>query len=308
MKILSLLPSATEICYALGLDEELAGVTFECDHPPEARGKRIVSRASWPVDDITDPSDIDVAVGEKVAAGEPLYRIDEDLVRSIGPDLILAQDLCRVCAVPSGEVTEALDKLGCAAEVVSLDPHNLDEVVAGIERVGEAAHRKERGEALAAGLRRRIAAVVERAAALAPVGALALEWADPPFVGGHWIPEMIAKAGGADVLGVPGQPSRRASWDEIAAAAPEVVVFMPCGYGLDEAAAQAGELFARRPFASTPAARSGRVVAVDASAYFSRPGPRIVKGLEILAWALHPGAFPAPPPDAARVVPGGGPG
>jgi iron complex transport system substrate-binding protein len=301
MKIVSLLPSATEIVYALGLESALVGVTEECDWPPEARTKRIVSRSSVPIAG-SSPAEIDDVVATTVATGYPLYRIDDYAIRSIRPDVILAQDLCRVCAVPSGQINEALARLGCSAEVVSLDPGTLDDVIDGIDDVGRAAGREAEAEVVTDRLRARAHKIAERTAALRPVPTLALEWPDPPFSGGHWIPEMVRLAGGRDVLGREGEPSRRVSWDAIADAAPEVIVYMPCGFGLEDAAAQAGELFRTEAFASTPAAQEGHVFAVDASSYMSRPGPRLVDGLEILAWALHPDTWPHQPADRVRRV------
>lgn len=302
VKIISLLPSATEIVYALGLEDDLAGVTFECDYPPGASAKPVISTTSLPSAATSSPSDIDAAVREKVSAGEALYRIDEDAVRRIQPDVILAQDLCRVCAVPSGQVTAALEVLGCDAQVVSLDPSGLDDVIAGIDEVGRATGTGERAARIGARLRARVDAVRATAGALDKGPTLALEWAEPPFLGGHWVPEMIDAAGGRDVLGTPREPSRTTTWEEIAAAAPEVIVFMPCGYDLEGALGHVDELFDNPIFASLPAARRGRVYAVDASSYFSRPGPRIVDGLEILAWVVHPEAFPAPPRGTAERV------
>jgi iron complex transport system substrate-binding protein len=299
VKILSLLPSATEIVYALGLEDALEGVTHECDHPAGARTKPVVSTTSLPPLDDATPAEIDVLVSDSVARGEPLYRIDEDLVRDIRPDLILAQDLCRVCAVPSGQVADALQMLGSSAQVISLDPHGVDDVIGGIETVGRTTGVPERAAAVAGELRDRVAAVEARARDLRPVRTLALEWPEPAFVGGHWVPEMIRLAGGIDVLGKEGAPSRRATWSEIGESAPEVVVYMPCGYGLPDAEKQARDLRGRGMF------EEARLYATDASSYFSRPGPRIVDGLEILAWCLHPDAFPAPQPGrAARIFDG----
>jgi iron complex transport system substrate-binding protein len=295
MKIISLLPSATEMVYALGLEEALEGVTFECDYPPSARGKPVVSSPALPIQEDRSPSEIDRLVAERVAQGQPLYVLDEERIRNIQPDLILAQDLCRVCAVPSGQVLEALQKLGCSAEVISLDPNSLDEIIDGLGVVGRATGKLGRAEALMVELRERIEKVEALARDLPRLRTLALEWLDPPFTGGHWIPEMIAIAGGEDVLARPGERSRRATWAEIRGGAPEVVVFMPCGYDLAGATVQAECLWEVPEFRSTPAARSGRVYAVDASSYFSRPGPRIVDGLEILAWAIHSDVFPEPP-------------
>lgn len=304
MRIVSLLPSATEITYSLGLEDALCGVTSDCDYPPEVAQKPVVSRSSLPVDGETSPQEIDRLVRGSLAEDEPIYQLDRGRIQQIQPDLILAQDLCRVCAVPSGHVTEALDVIGCRAQVISLDPHTLDEVIAGIEEVGRATGRNDPAVEVADDLRNRVRAVGSRAARFDRVRTLALEWADPPFSGGHWIPEMVRLAGGEDVLGIEGAASRTLSWDEVCSAAADVVVFMPCGYGLAEAAEQGRELYGIEGFERIPAARRGAVFAVDSSSHFSRPGPRLVDGLETLAWILHPEAFPKPPPGRVeRVAP-----
>jgi iron complex transport system substrate-binding protein len=302
MKILSLLPSATEIVYALGLEDDLVGVTSDCDYPPEAAQKPLISRTALPVDDASPPGEIDRLVTEQVARGEALYTIDAEAVARIQPDMILAQDLCRVCAVPSGQVEDALAKIGCQAEVLSLDPSTLDDVIDAITEVGSRTERDERAARLVAGLRARVAAVQVATRGLDRPATLALEWLDPPFVGGHWVPEMVERAGGRALIADAGQPSQRVQWDEIATARPEVVVFIPCGYGLGPALEQARHLLAVPEIAGSPAGRAGRVLAADASSYFSRPGPRLVSGLEALAWALHPEAFGPPPPGRMALV------
>jgi len=299
MRIVSLLPSATEIAYSLGLDDYLCGVSSDCDYPPAVMDKPVVSVSALDIDDETSPAEIDELVRASVAQDEPIYRLDPALIRELQPDLILAQDLCRVCAVPSGDVTEALEVIGCRADVVSLDPHSLDEVMAGVEEVGRATGRSDVAAEVTARLRERVQDVTSRAAGLERIRTLALEWPDPPFNGGHWVPEMIRLAGGDDVLGIEGTPSRTLSWHEVASAAPDVIVYMPCGYGLDEAARQVSHLYRVDEFAATRAATIGAVFAVDSSSYFSRPGPRLIDGLETLAWILHPDVFPEPP--AGRV-------
>jgi iron complex transport system substrate-binding protein len=296
MKIVSLLPSATEIVYGLGLGEALVGVTDECDFPPDAVTKPVVTRSTLPQGRIQTPAEIDAAVRERVQSNGQLYVVDTELLRRERPDFILTQDLCRVCAVPSGEVKRALDELGLPeAQVVSLDPNTLDDVVAQLEAVGRVLDREERAAELASSLRQRIARVKETAKRVPTVSVCCLDWSDPPFAAGHWIPEMVEAVGGAAVLADKGEPSRELAWHEVRVAAPEVVVFMPCGYYLEEAEEEAGTLLAHPEFADTPAARNGNVFAVDATSFFSRPGPRLVDGLEILAWAVHPEAFPEPP-------------
>jgi len=231
--------------------------------------------------------------------GEPIYVLDKDLIQKIQPDLILCQDLCRVCAVPSGQVEDALEELGSKAEALSLDPFTIDQILENIEQVGRATATEALATQLVDGLAARIDRVRQTAAGLPSIRTLCLEWSDPPFAAGHWIPGMVQIAGGIHLLigSDPPAPSRRATWHEVAEAGPEVIVFMPCGYYLEEAEAEAEKLYGIADFAETPAARLGNVFAVDASSYFSRPGPRIVEGLEIMAWTLHPEAFQEPAAD-----------
>ena len=289
MKIVSLLPSATEICFALGLEDQLEAVTFECDFPDAARDKPHATGNAIP--QVADPGEIDRLVRESMESGEPIYTLDDELIQRIDPDLVLAQDLCRVCAVPSGHVEAALDRIGRRARVLSLDPSGLDDVIACVATVAEAAGVTDRGTSVVQELSDRIARVRESTGGLTRVPTLTLEWSDPAFVGGHWVPEMVEAAGGKDVLGAAQQKSRTVPWEEIAQARAEVVVFMPCGYDLDAAVAEAEGLLAREELRA-----ADRIYAVDATGYFSRPGPRVVDGVELLAWALHPQAFPEPPP------------
>ncbi len=296
MKIASLLPSATEIVYALGLGDDLVGVTDECDFPADAVTKPVISRSALPQGRIQAPREIDEAVRASVGQSGALYVLDTDLLRREQPDVILTQDLCRVCAVPAGQVKEALDKIGLPdAKVISLDPNTFEEVLAQIEVVGKLLDRSEQATTLTASLRERVAAVRETAKRVPTVSVFALEWSDPPFSAGHWIPDMIELVGGTPVLAEKGQPSRVVAWHEVRVAAPEVIVFMPCGYYLEEAEEEAATFLDQPEFAETPAVRNGNVYAVDATSYFSRPGPRIVDGLEILAWAVHPDSYPTPP-------------
>ncbi len=296
MKIASLLPSATEIVYALGLGDSLIGVTDECDYPPAAVTKPVISRSALSQGHLQTPREIDDAVRAKVGAQQPLYQLDVDLLRREHPDVILTQDLCRVCAVPSGQVQQALDQIGLPeATVVSLDANTLEEVISTIGAVGVAVDREEKANELMAALRQRVAAVKETAKRLPTVGVFALEWSDPPFAAGHWMPGMITAAAGIPILAEDGLPSRETAWHEIRDATPEVIVFMPCGYYLEEAEEEAGAFLRQPEFADTPAARNGNVYAVDATSFFSRPGPRLVDGLEIRAWAAHPDSYPTPP-------------
>ena len=296
MKVVSLLPSATEIVFALGLGDSLVGVTDECDYPPEAVMKPVVSRSALPQGRPLGAREIDDAVRGKLAEGQPLYILDTDLLRREQPDVVLTQDLCRVCAVPTGQVQQALDKLGLPdAKVVSLDPNTLDEVIAQIDVVGKLLERADQAAELTSGLRGRIAKVREVAIRLPQLNAFCLEWADPLFAAGHWVPELVEAAAGTNLLAEKGGPSRVVTHREVRDANPEVIVFMPCGYYLEEAEEEAAAVFDHPELRETPAVRNGNVFAVDATSYFSRPGPRIVDGLEIMAWALHPDAYPEPP-------------
>jgi iron complex transport system substrate-binding protein len=296
MKIASLLPAATEIVYALGLGDDLVGVTDECDFPPDAVTKPVISRSALPQGRIQTPREIDDAVRRQVAGDGQLYILDRELLRRERPDVILTQDLCRVCAVPSGQVERALSELGLPdAKVVSLDPNTLDDVVAQVETLGTLLDREERGKEIAETMRTRIAKVKDTAKRVLSLSVFCLEWSEPPFSAGHWVPEMVEAVGAVPVLADKGQPSREVAWHEVRSAGPEVVVFMPCGYYLEEAEEEAQSFLDHPEFADTPAARNGNVYAVDATSFFSRPGPRIVDGLEILAWAAHPDDYPEPP-------------
>jgi iron complex transport system substrate-binding protein len=252
-----------------------------------------VSRSALPA--AAQPAEIDRLVSASIGGGQPLYRLDTDAIRDLRPDLVLSQDLCAVCAVPSGQINQALDVLGCQAEVISLDPSSLAEVLDGVLQVGKAAGVQQRAHEVVAGLRERLDRVQAAVAGLERPRVFALEWGDPPFNGGHWVPEMLQVAGAEAVLACPGAPSVRVTWAQIAAAAPQVVVFMPCGYGLRAAAEEARRTLLARPELAGVEA----IIAVDASAFFSRPGPRLVDGVELLAAALHPGQLPSPPADTA---------
>jgi iron complex transport system substrate-binding protein len=297
MKIVSLLPSATEIIYALGLGDALVGVTDECDFPADAVTKPVVSRSALPQGRPLASREIDEAVRERMHARQPLYVLDTDLLRREQPDVIVTQDLCRVCAVPAGHVEQALRQLGVAdgTKVISLDPSTLEDVIAQLETVGSMLGAEERGRELAGDLRDRVAAVTQKAARLPSVSVFCLDWAEPPFVAGHWIPQMVEAVGAINLLNAKGEPSRAVTHREIRDATPEVLVFMPCGYYLEEAEEEGAKVVGHPEIADTPAARNGNVFAVDATSFFSRPGPRIIDGLEILAWAAHPEAYPQPP-------------
>jgi iron complex transport system substrate-binding protein len=280
VRIVSLLPSVTEILFAIGAGDDVVGVTFECDFPPEARTRAIVSTSAMP--EGMAPSEIDAFVAGAVARGEDLYHLDEGALAGLDADLVVTQDLCAVCAVDVSVVDEALAHLGCTAEVLTIDPHTLDEVLSSIETLGAATGRLDAARALVDAQRERLATVAERVAGGPRPRVMLLEWTDPPFAPGHWIPEMVALAGGDPVLGTPGEKSRRVTWESVHEAEPDVVVVAPCGFDRAGAAAQAHAL-----------ERSGRlpagvvVHAVDANAAWARPGTRLVDGVEELAGLLH---------------------
>ncbi len=295
MRIASLVPSATEALHALGLWDEVVAVTHECDYPPAARSLPRLTRSVIP--EGLAPAEVDRAVRERTARGEALYELDEALLAALGPDLVVTQAVCAVCAVSYDDVRAACGRLPGRPEVLSLDPETLGDVLAGFEALARAAGRPGLGRELAGRLGARIEAVGRAVGAAARPRVAALEWLDPPYAAGHWVPEMIAAAGGRDVLGRPGERSRAIGWDDVAAARPDVVVVMPCG--LDAAAAEAQMREFAEPLAALGA---GRLVAVDAAASFSRPGPRLVDGIELLASVLHPGRVERPPGLAAATV------
>ena len=283
MRIVSLLPSATEMLFALGAGDDVVGVTFECDYPPEARTRRIVSTSALP--EGLSAREIDAAVTERVAAGEDLYHLDEGALRGLDPDLVVTQDLCAVCAVDVSIVDDALAYLGCDARVLTLDPQDLGQVLASVTELGRAVGREDAAQSIVAGLRSRLDAVEAAVAGRTPVPTMVLEWTDPPFAPGHWVPEMVTVAGGTPVLGQVGERSERTTWDAVAAAAPEVVVCAPCGYDLAGSMRLAEAVVAER---RTP--YGVPVWAVDANASFARPGPRLVDGVEAVAALVHPDA------------------
>ena len=295
MRIVSLLPSTTEILFAVGAGDQVVGVTFECDHPPQARERRIVSTSTLP--EGLAPAEIDRLVSQRLAAGEDLYHLDRGALAGLDADLVVTQDLCAVCAVDVTEVRDALDYLACRAEVLTIDPHDLAAVLESIVELGRATGTRRRAEVLVAELTGRLEDLRRRLAGTRPVPTAVLEWTDPPFAPGHWVPEMVTRAGGACVLGSAGQRSYRTTWAEVAAAAPEVVVCAPCGFGLAEsgrlaaAVAAAGVLPPGVP-----------VWAVDANASFARPGPRLIDGIDALAAIFHPEVAGDVPPAIARRV------
>jgi iron complex transport system substrate-binding protein len=289
-RICSLLPSATEIIFALGLQDNLVGVTHECDFPPEARDKPHVTRSLIDAGSLSG-AEIDAAVRESLADGNTIYGLDDALLRRLEPDVILTQELCDVCAVGPDLVREAVQRLPSPSRVVSLEPHTLEEVLESIVTVGDQAGAGEAARDLVSRQRNRLDAVRAAVAGLPRRRVLTLEWLDPVFVGGHWVPEMVSMAGGLDVLGQAGRPSREVPWNAVVEADPDCVVAMPCGFDLDRTLEELRATSFPPEWERLRAVRSGDVYAVDGSAYFSRPGPRLIDGVEILASILHPEAF-----------------
>ncbi len=287
MRIVSLVPSATETLFALGVGDEVAAVTHECDFPAAALNLPKVTRDV--IGPGLPPAEIDRAVRELTEQGRSIYALDEAALHDLQPDLIVTQALCSVCAVSYDDVRAIADRMDPPPRVLSLDPHTLGEVLGDVRTLAQATDAKDAGVDLVQDAAARIDRVRLAVRAAAPVRVAALEWLDPIFVAGHWVPQLIEHAGGEDLLGLPGEPSERRSWEEVAAARPQVVVVMPCGYdverGYEEAVAYADEL-----------AELGaeRVVVADAAGWFSRPGPRLVEGLEWLGHVLHPDRLPAP--------------
>jgi len=294
VRIVSLLPSTTEILFAIGAGDDVVGVTFECDHPAEARERTIVSNTALPKG--LTPAEIDAVVRERMAAGEELYRLDAGALHALDPDVVVTQDLCAVCAVDVSTVDDALSHLGCRADVVTIDPGTLDDVLDSIERLGAVTGTEARAAALVEDLRARLARVADTVRGRPAPRMAVLEWTDPPFNAGHWVPDMVAAAGGTPVLAVSGQRSNVITWQDVASAEPDVIVVSPCGFRLDgcidmaRALRQSGKLTTDAP-----------LWAVDADAAFVRPGPRLVDGVEALAAIAHPDVMPARPELAVRI-------
>ncbi len=279
MRIVSLLPSTTEILFAVGAGDDVVGVTFECDHPAEAHTRRIVSTSAMP--EGLSPAEIDAFVGAAMARGDDLYHLDEGALAGLDADLVVTQDLCAVCAVDVSVVDDALAHLGCTAEVLTIDPHTLDEVLASILTLGRATGHLDAAERLVEEQRIRLDVVRRATARLPRPRVMFLEWTDPPFAPGHWIPEMVEIAGGEPVLATPGEKSRRVTWEQVHAAAPDVVVVAPCGFDREGSQRLADEL------AATGVLPVGVPVhAVDANASWARPGTRLPDGVEELADVL----------------------
>jgi iron complex transport system substrate-binding protein len=294
MRICSLLPGATEIACALGLADEIVGVSHECDFPPAARTKTVMVRSRIDPTSIGS-SEIDRQVGDLLRSNASLYALDEKLFKDSEPDIILTQGLCDVCALDYNEVVQAARSLRQDPTIVSLDPHCLADILNDVLRIGEATDRSRQAESLVQQLKHRIEAVRDRTARAASQPRVAcLEWFDPLYIAGHWVPEMIQIAGGNDILATAGNPSFKIEWDAVIASLPEILILMPCGFDLDRAVRESSLLKNRADWEMLPAVRDGRVFAVSGADYFSRPGPRLVDGLKILSQVIHPELFPTP--------------
>lgn len=289
-----MLPSTTEILFALGVGDDVVGVTFECDFPAEARSRCVVSTSA--LTEGLSPSEIDAEVRARMAAGEDLYHLDQGALRDLDPDLVVTQDLCAVCAVDVTTVDAALEHLGCQGTVLTIDPGTLSEVIESVAIIGDATGTAARANEIMTGLRRRLVDVANAVAGLPRPRVAVIEWTDPLFSAGHWVPDMVAAAGGTCVLGRPGDRSVCISPEALMGSGAEVVIVSPCGFNLGGAAELAGALMRRGVLPpGLP------VWAVDADAAFVRPGPRLVDGVEALAAVLHPGALHSRP-ELARLV------
>lgn len=305
MRIVSLLPSATEIVCALGLEDQLVGVTHECDYPAAVRGLPTVTHTLIPTD--ASSAEIDRLVRERLAGQRALYNLDLPTLERLRPDLIVTQALCDVCAVADEEVRAAACTLPGLPRVINLEPETLSQVFEAIRQVADAAGIPARGVEVVAALTARVDTVARRAVRRGTRPRVALlEWLDPPFAPGHWNPELVRLAGGISVLGTEGVKSRTLAWDEVIAAAPEVIMISCCGFSVERTRADLPLLDGVPGWAELPAVRAGRVFVVDGAAYFSRPGPRLVDSLELLAHAMDPAAHPLPAGLDPPVLVGGG--
>lgn len=298
MRIASLLPSATEIVFAVGAGDEVVGVSHECDYPDAARGLPVLTGSAVETRGLPQ-AEIDAAISSLLASGGSTYAIDVPRLRELQPDLVITQALCDVCAVSEGQVHRVVHEEQLGARVLTLTPLDLEGVARSIEEVGEATGRPAEGARLAADLRERTSPPPALPSTRPRV--LALEWFDPPFTAGHWVPEQIASAGGEDVLARPGQKSERVTWETVAASAPDVALLLPCGLSLDEVVNAAADLADRPEWRALPAVRNGAVWALDANAWFSRPGPRLLDGIDALRAILADPTGDHPVPGARRL-------
>lgn len=301
MRICSLLPGATETLFALGLERQVVGVTHECDHPADAQYKPCMVKSAIDSQRMSG-AEIDRKVAEILQAGRGLYSIDAAALTAAAPDVIITQGLCEVCALDYQEVVKAAAALPRQPEILSLNPRRLQDILDDIRRIGAATATHHQAGALADDLRRRIEIVGGREPDRRP-RVVCLEWFEPLYCAGHWVPEMVALAGGHDVIGRPGEPAKKIAWQEVVDAQPEVLLLMPCGFDVRRTVKESTPLRALPGWRELPAVRAERVFALNGNAYFSRPGPRLVNGLEILARIIHRDGveWAAQPSDAAHL-------
>jgi iron complex transport system substrate-binding protein len=290
-RIVSFLPSATEMVCALGLGKQLVGVTHECDYPAEVIGKPVVVRNVLPIESMSQ-AEIDAAVAQRMRDGSSLYQVDEVLLQELAPDLILTQSLCQVCAPSGNEVSEVLKLLTKKPEILWLSPQSLEEIAGNLRQLGEATGRKDEAEVLIARGRAKLEKIEAATRNLKHrPRVFCIEWLDPIYCSGHWMPEMVEIAGGVDALARKGTDSVRVSWSDVVEWAPEVLIVTPCGFNLEKVIEQAPQLMNYPAWSDLPAVRDDKVYAVDANSYFARPGPRVVEGTELLAHLFHPHLF-----------------
>ncbi|HXF10036.1 MAG TPA: cobalamin-binding protein [Desulfuromonadaceae bacterium] len=297
-RIVSFLPAATEMAFDLGLGDRIVGVSHECDFPAEAKYRPVVVRPALPLETMS-LREIDVAVAERIRNGQSLYQVDEDQLRELKPDVILTQNLCEVCGPAGNEITVALKLLEPKPEIVWMSPHSLEDIFANILDLGRATGRLREAETVVAERRNRLSWILMRTKYLSRRRVFCMEWADPIYCAGHWVPEMVEIAGGVDELARKGTDSIRISWDDVRKWAPEVLILSPCGFHTAQAVEQMSLLQSLPGWAEIPAVQTGSVFCVDANSYFARPGPRVVEGTELLAYLIHPESFSWNGPDEA---------
>ncbi len=300
MRICSLLPGATEVVVALWNTKHLVGISHECDYPPEIRTKPVLVRAAIDTSSLTSRQ-IDAQIRARMKAGLPLYELDATLLGRVRPHLVITQDLCQACAITPSQLADALRALPSPPRVLSLNPSTLDDVLADIERIGEAIGRPQEAGALVEQLRARLQAVLIQVARAGTHPRVAcIEWLDPMYAAGHWVPDMVACAGGVDVLGKAGAPSAPITWKQLKDARPDVLVIMPCGFPIARTRREIVRLTKQPGWKTLPAVKAGRVFLADGPAYFNRPGPRVIDGIELLASCLHPTLLPAAGSEAVQ--------
>lgn len=302
-RLISFLPAATEMAFALGLGEQVMGVSHECDFPAAAKTKPVVVRAALPLEMMT-LREIDVTVAQRIGSGQSLYEVDERMLAQIAPTHILTQELCHVCAPSGNEITHVLAALPRKLEILWFTPHSIEEIFGNLRELGMATGKSAKAEELMGSAHARLEQVAGRVKKiLRCLRVFCLEWTDPYYCCGHWVPEMVELAGGEDGLGRKGKDSVRIPWADIAAWAPEILIVSPCGFSTEKAVVQAKELLQQPGWSDLPAVRNDRVYAVDANAYLARPGPRVVDGVELLAHLIHPEIFEwNGPPDAFQKI------